>query len=68
LSIVVTVIYENGEGWNMQLTMLFDEHTAIILRVEMITDERLVLLEVVSTGKTMWTIGLILLRLEKQGA
>jgi hypothetical protein len=94
LCIAVTVIYENGEDWNVQLTLLFffflsfysffppcfwcctiienvpivlDEHTAIILRVEMVTDERLVLLEMVSTGQTMWTTELILLRLEKQG-
>jgi len=50
------------------IPIVLDEHTAIILKAEMITDERLVLLEVVSTGQTMWTIGLILLRLEKQGA
>jgi hypothetical protein len=50
------------EGRNLE------ERIAFILRVEMITDERLVLLEVVSSGQTMWTVGQILLRLEKQGA
>jgi hypothetical protein len=48
--------------------IVLEEHTAIILRVEMITDEGLVLLEMVSSGQTTWTTGLILLRLEKQGA
>jgi hypothetical protein len=50
------------------IPIVLEEHTAIIFRVEMITDERLVLLEVVSSGQTMRTTGLILLRLEKQGA
>jgi hypothetical protein len=44
------------------VSIVLVEHTAIILSVERITDDRLDLLEIVSTGQTMWRTGLILLR------
>jgi hypothetical protein len=48
--------------------IVLDENTAIILKVEMITDERMVLLEMVSNDQTMWRTGLILLRAREAGS